>query len=462
MKKEMNCIVLLNFLFTLILTTNILNSAVFANTNEYNVVEQELLSIDVYGLQYNDDKIKKDNRDFFNSSIYSFIDNSVITLMHEVSVPTRELDNIVNNRSSVRIEYENHFFKNYFLRFDTKLIGFYANDHRSEADGSDFCFETSVREAYLQYSSGLNSWKFGQQILIWGESDVGAITDVISPRNVSELFFISLEESRIGQLVLTWDRFTSSGDWSFFFVPFPRLNTYPDPGTAYFIDPFAGQFVEEEKESGQEFGGRWKKTFGVLDLSFMAASLVDNNYLYQLKEITPDGRFQVDKERRRYNMTGLAFIASNGNFLFTGEAAYKFSKSFTNSKIDIVERDIVEASLRTEYSLGKSGSHSISLEIADSYIINWDENTSPAPENNYSIVLGWNNTFFNDNLNISFLSLYNTPYTSWQHSLFATYKVSDRISVKMDAFYMTVDDDRSDYYNFRNNNSIVFRILYQF
>lgn len=458
----MNYSVSLNFIFALILTFHILNSVVMAEDNKYDMRNPELWSLDIDGLQYDGGEVEKNDRNLFNSSIGSFIDNSVITLMHEVALPTRNFDETVNNRSSVRVEYEKYFFKNYFLRFDTKLIGFYANDHRAEADGSDFYFETTVREAYLQYSSGVNSWKFGQQVLIWGESDVGAITDVISPRNVSELFFISLEESRIGQLVFTWDRFTSSGDWSFFFVPFPRLNTYPDPGTAYFIDPFAGQFVEEEKDAGQEFGGRWKKTFGVLDLSFMAASLVDNDYLYQLEGVATDGRLHVDKERRRYSMAGLAFIASRGDFLFTGETAYKFSKSLTNSKFDIVERDVIEASLRAEYSLGKSGSHSISLEIADSYIVNWDENTSPTPESNYSIVIGWNNTFFNDNLSINFLSLYNTPYTNWQHSLFTTYKVSDRISVKMDAFYMTVWDDRSDYYSFRNKNSIVFRILYQF
>lgn len=422
----------------------------------------DLGAISIDGL-HSQAQTSDEQKPWLESATEAFLDASVITLMHEVALPTREPGDMVNNRSSVRLEYERHFLENYYFRFDSKGTVFYTNDHRTEAKERDLLGEMTVREAYLQYSSGSNSWKFGQQILIWGESDVGAITDVISPRNVSELFFISLEESRIGQLLFTWDRFTPMGDWSFFFAPDPQLNTYPDPGTAYFLDPFAGQArIDEDKDAGQEFGLRWKKTFGEVDLSLMAASLVDNDYVYQNRGLGADGLLEIDKDRRRYDMAGMAFSATHGDFLFTGELASKFSKPLTTSVLDIVERDLVEASLRGEYSLGKNGSHSVSLEVADSHVLDWDRSVLPTPEDNYSIVLGWNNTFFNDNLTVNLLSLYNTPYSNWQHSLYTTYKVNDRVSLKLDAFLMTVWDDRSDYYTFRHSNSMVFRVLYQF
>lgn len=80
----------------------------------------------------------------------------MITLVHEVALPTNEPADIVNNRSSVRLEYEKHFLENYYFRFDTKLIGFYANDHQAKAIDNDLYIKATCREALMQYSSGPN------------------------------------------------------------------------------------------------------------------------------------------------------------------------------------------------------------------------------------------------------------------------------------------------------------------
>ncbi len=116
-----------------------------------------------------------------------------------------------------------------------------AADKATEAEDEEVLFETSSKEAFLQASFADTSIKGGVQIMIWGESDGGAIADVISPRDYSELFFISLEESRIGQPMLIIDQFSAIGDWSLFYIHDPEFNEYPEKGTAYYYDPFDGQ-----------------------------------------------------------------------------------------------------------------------------------------------------------------------------------------------------------------------------
>jgi hypothetical protein len=137
-----------------------------------------------------------------------------ITLKQEYSYKLGAPEGQINNRSSVRLEYDKFFLNDYYARLDTKLTGYWGSDHRNAAEA----YNISTKEAFLQGSFGNTSIKLGIQTPIWGESEGGAITDVIAPRNFSELFTINLEESRLGQPMLIVDYFTDVGDWSFFLI----------------------------------------------------------------------------------------------------------------------------------------------------------------------------------------------------------------------------------------------------
>lgn len=119
------------------------------------------------------------------------------TIKHEHSYKTKEPTQTVNNRSSVRFEYSKFFGTYFYLQLDTKLNAFHESDHRSKAEEKNILFESNTKEAYLQSSIENTSVKAGLQVVIWGEADGAAVTDVVAPRDQSELFFISLEESRI-------------------------------------------------------------------------------------------------------------------------------------------------------------------------------------------------------------------------------------------------------------------------
>ena len=388
-----------------------------------------------------------------------------VTLGHEVAYRVGGEQGLVNNRSSFRLEYSKFFLDSFFAQLDFKLNGFWSNDHRAEAENKTLLFDTLVPEAFVQYSKpGSNfSVKLGVQKLIWGESEGGVITDVVSPRNFSELFFIPLEESRLGQFMLSVDHFSSVGDWTYFFVPRAKFNELPEEGTAYFFDPFAGSAAVRDDPADpdrHEYGMRWKRTFGQSDIAFMAASVIDNDYAFRLDGVTESGLPLISRVAHRYTLAGLTFNYARGDFLFKGEVGYKSPLAFNDAALQIIERDVIDSSLGLTYSLGQS--NSLGMEIVNRHVLNWSDEIVGVRRNTSALVLNNNFFFLNDTLSVNWLTIYSQPFTSVTSSVRTSYKWSDNLTFSLDAHVIAVPDRGSELHRFRDEDQVFFGVQYQF
>ena len=334
------------------------------------------------------------------------------TLTQELAVHLKAPHDLTNNRTPFRVEYEKHFLDNFYVHVDAIETVFWENDHRSETRAVSHFGESTIRDTFIQFSKGNTSVKLGRQILIWGESEAGAITDVISPRDFSELFFISLEKSRISQFMLTVDQFSPVGDFGFFYVPRAKFNKVPERGDIYFVDPFGGTEETRTVDKKQhEFGLRWRKAFGGSDFSLMAAHLIDNERTLQQEGFTSDGRPVIVREPLRFNMIGGTFNVAGEGFLVSGEAAMKSPKQYFNpATAQTVEKDGIDTSLRVEYVLGKGGNNAVSLEAVTNHVMKWSEEILPVRRNTNSLVLGWRDSFLNDNLSVNWMTVYNATH----------------------------------------------------
>ncbi len=401
----------------------------------------------------------KDKKGSFASFFRSYIvEPARVTLKHAVSYKVEKPNRVRNNRSSVRLEYSKFFLNNFFLQFDSRINAYWMNDHRLRKSDDVVQFKSGLREAYLQVSFGKTSLKTGYQILIWGESDGGVITDVISPRDYSELFFISLEESRIGQPMFTLDQYTSIGDWCVFFIPFPAYNEYPEVGTKYYYDAFNGnveyQYETRDKNS-VEYGMRWKKTFGKSDICLMTASLMNNEYTYEMKSSD-----LVTKNKMRYYLVGMTSNYAWGSLLFKGEIGIKSHRAYNNSVLQIVKKNSVDASVGFDYSPGRN--FVVNFETVNNRILKWSKNIQSAPKNLYSVILVLNDKFINDNLNVSLMTTYSEPYTSVLSILTTSYKWNDHLILELDGYYPYTNNSKSNYWLFKDEKQIAFKIQYQF
>ncbi|MDQ1812377.1 hypothetical protein RBA41_03585 [Massilia sp. CCM 9210] len=387
------------------------------------------------------------------------------TLGHQGAYLVRGNKEVVNNRSWFRLEYSRFFLDSFYLQLDSKLNGFWKKDHRARADKRSTLFETTTPEAFLQYSAagGQTSVKVGIQKIIWGESEAGAITDEVSPRNYSELFLVPLEESRIGQMMVSVDHFTSYGDLSFFYVPKPKFNQYAAPRSAYDTYPFNGTVsIADEKTDAKdhEFGMRWKKTFGKSDISFMAASLIDNNYGVRVSGMNAAGDMELLRSKQRTRLAGVTFNYTRGHFLVKGEVGYKTPKDFADMNGQLMDRDMVDSSLGVTYALGQS--NTIGLEAVNSHVRAWNDRIMGIPKNGNSLVLNANFLFLNDNLSVNWLTIRSRPYSSIQSSLRTSYKWNDNTTFSIDAHLIDAQHVKSQLVTFRQRDQIVFRVQYQF
>lgn len=424
----------------------------------------EDIIFDNVDMKFEDDGFESDKKRLSNGFIKNnFVDPVRLTLRHETSYKVEKPYSVVNNRTSVRFEYSKLLLRSLFLQLDMLLTTYWKQDHRAEAENKKVYLSSGIRQAFLQGSLGRTSLKAGYQILIWGESDGGAITDEISPRNNSELLFINLEESRISQLMLTVDQFTSFGDWGFFFIPDPEFNQKPTKGTAYYYDPLGVEYKDEPKGKGIqdaakyfEYGLRWKKTFGQSDISMMAANLIDNNYSYQMDI---NSGF-INKRKMCYYLTGLTFNMPVWKFLFRGEIAYKMGKAYNNILFDIIKKDAIDASLVLDYSNNRN--FSLSLESVNNYIIDKKKEIAGIPQYEHTLILVVSDRYFHEKLSVNWMISYNEPYMSLFNALMVTYQWNDHLLFEIDGYYPFVDDKNSNLWQFRAHKQVAGKIQIQF
>ena len=377
-----------------------------------------------------------------------------VSLKHEVSYKFAAPTRVVNNRSSVRLEYSKALTSNLYVRLDTKLNLHWGNDHRARAKDENPFRELVTREAYLQSSFGNTSVRLGYQILPWGVSEGGAITDEVSPRNSAEFFFVSLEESRVGQSMLTMDHFGDSGQWTAFFVPRPGYNKYPDRGSEYDIPgAFDRNAPDDDWDNAGtwEFGARWKRTFGKSDISLMAARLIDNDYLVR---------------QQQFRMYGLTANVGIDNLLLRAEVALKQPRAFlarpaSSTDMTIVESDQFDSSFGFDYSPG-GRALTYSAEVVWSRLLDWNGDIVTRERDEYSLIGSVSNRFFNDDLTLSWLTIYTRPYTSFQHRFLSSYLIDDNSTVYFEFFYPDERDERSGTWPYRDQKQFVIRYQYQF
>jgi hypothetical protein len=437
------------------------DEAVFEFDTEEAAGEDISFEVD-QGEIFNDDaSLNAENTEA--SILSSLLSAARFTLKHEVFYKVKEPTGIMSNRSSLRLELSKPIGRYFFLQLDTKETFFWENDHRAEAVDKKVTTENFTREAFLQASFADTSIKAGIQILIWGESEGGAITDVVSPRDYSEAFFISLEESRIGQPMVLLDQFTSFGDVSVFFVPDAEFNEYPEKNTAYEYDAFGGLMpyrVETSGGSGHEFGGRWKKTFGQSDVAVMAASLIENDYAYRADGSADDGETIITREEKRFTMAGATFNHVRGSFLYKGEVGIKWPRHFNNSDLQIEKRDVLDTAIGMDYSPG--GAYTLSLELVNRHIMDWEEGLTGVRKNANSVVLVWDKNFLNETLSVNWMSIYATQDRGFVHTLRTAYEWNDYLTLKFEAFYPDISDVENIYWPYRDQKQVALKLQFQF
>jgi len=127
---------------------------------------------------------------------------------------------------------------------ETDLIHRY-NDGDSDA-------EIRLRQAYLEWFFTNSDLKIGLQNIIWGKSDGGFVTDILSPVDFREFLTVELPDLRLGVVSVNFTRYFSSNFLQLIVSPAFQPDLLPDPDSRWFPVPSLPQIVPVNFTTGVE------------------------------------------------------------------------------------------------------------------------------------------------------------------------------------------------------------------
>jgi hypothetical protein len=209
--------------------------------------------------------------------------------------------------------------------------GFYANPVLYERDGD--VEPVGLREAYIDLSGESFDVRIGKQQIIWGKGDGVFITDIVSPKDLSQFLIPDFEELRLAvtgakvnlhagthevELVwLPWFEPSVSPDTSGIWAPTMPFTTVPTivPGSPPSFNLGNGEYFASYSWMGSSF-----------DVSLMGGWFWNDTPVYKVVALNT-----VAPEYYQLAAGGYAVSGALGPFILRSEGAFYANKRFQAS-----------------------------------------------------------------------------------------------------------------------------------
>lgn len=222
------------------------------------------------------------------------------------------------NRLAGHIRYQDAFAGGWLAQASAwgrlYLNGDYEHDNPDRSNT-----EWRLNELFLQYSGDVDSITAGRQTVVWGETIGLSVLDVVNTTEYRDLTVIDLEDARLNQWMLSWDRFSETGNLSTFINLYPEFNPLPVDGSPLFPGAPLRLSSYHRDEAIVEVGTRWQRHFTGSDLSLMAARLYENNLLHLPDSSNPGNSAPVVND---YLMLGGSINRAIDTLLLTLDVAW--------------------------------------------------------------------------------------------------------------------------------------------
>jgi len=239
----------------------------------------------------------------------------------------------------------------------------------------------SLRQAYLDVYFDDFDLRIGKQQIIWGKADGVFITDIISPRDLSEFLLPDFEEIRIGMNAFKLDYYLGNSTFEVVWIPLfqpaiqPEVNSIWAPQMPDFpltVSCDNSSLEVENKLSNSEFAFKYSYLGSAIDFELMAAFLWDDNPAMHIFS-QPDTTLLLKPEHHRLPMTGASFSKSIGGAVVRGEGAYYLGKKFAAE--DLTVKGIKEKDY-LHYLLGYDHNWfgvNVSFQFIQEYILDYED-----------------------------------------------------------------------------------------
>ncbi len=274
--------------------------------------------------------------------------------------------------------------------------------------------------------------KIGRQIVVWGTLDNLRVTDVLNPLDLRLPGLTDIDDLRLPVTMAKLDYYVADWNLGAMVIPEVRFSKFPVFGHDFFPlqQPRPPEDTPEDGFENAQYATSLTGIFSGWDINFYYANIyADQSYAEEISSGPPE---QSVRKHARINMLGAAANLALGNWLLKAEAAGFDGLRYTNTPgVDYARLDLGGG---VEYS-GFSET-TVSLEVANRYIFDYDPMLEQAPddtdENDFQWAFRISRDFINNTLTLTLLaSTFGVKADDGAFQrLDAEYDITDAVSVR--------------------------------
>jgi len=345
-------------------------------------------------------------------------------------------------------------------------VALYVNpvfDYNALDDNLDI----SLRQGYMDIYFDNFDLRIGKQQIIWGKADGVFITDVISPRDLSEFILPDFEEIRIGTNAIKFDYYLGNSTFEAVWIPtfestiLPEENSIWAPKMPNFPMPVNYDYTYTEVEnklSESEIAFKYSYLGSAIDFELMAAYMWDDNpamHIYQ----QPDATLLIKPEYHRLPLVGASFSKSILGAVIRGESAYYFGKNFSTENFGvngIRERDYIHYLIGYDHNWFDVN---VSFQFIQEYILDYEDDIRNNEFSNTATFLA-SKTFINETLELSLFSYFGINNGDALIRPKLSYDISDGFNILFGANIFVGEEGNFGQYD--ENDMLFMKVRYDF
>jgi hypothetical protein len=449
------------------------------------------------------------------STLSTLLSQTRLSYQHQVAYTAGAINHFSENRSSLRWQWE-YGHGRYFYKANASTEYEFNNDYQLDKNDDSTRIkahkdQSEIREFYVQINAGAFNISLGKQLVIWGKADGAQVTDVMSPRNLSESVFTELEDARIGQSMLVIHYYKQSThstnntqsspafqqQWSLVINPDRKTNQFAPYGELYapnvnektllqallslnssiLASSLSPELFDREIQVSTtqpgfsvkkpEFGLRWLGSKGKLDLAIMAADVLDDAPvlgLHAYPAALPSGAFtplQLTSYYPRYQILGTGLNLANGAMVWKGELAFKVNRQFscmTSLHCDFKPstNHVWDSAFGFDYSA--NGAFTFSLEASNQHIQGWHPGLLATQRNTTALYSSLSKHWLHETLHGQYTLYYHLQEGESFHRTELRYDYSDYWQLSLQVDYFASEPGQNILGSLADKQRIAFRL----
>ncbi len=379
---------------------------------------------------------------------------------------------LLGNGSNDFVILQNTFNLNFEKSFDNSAFKVNPMIYHNYSDSLLF----RLREAYLDLYFESFDIRVGKQQIVWGKADGVFITDIVSPKNLYEFLLPEFDEIRIGVFGAKFDYYFGDNTFELVWLPVFTPTEYPAANSAWNIAPdfpvmptfdYSKSTVTSSLENS-EFFAKYSAITEYIDFEIMGGYMWDDDPT-MYSSFVPNGNsgmnLLISPEHNRLSLAGGSFSTTLGPFVFRGEGAYYFGKTFNtiNPAVNngVVEKDYIHYMLGTDFSLYDIN---FSMQFIQKAILDYEDIIKPNPffKDDYNNLMTFlaRYSMLNETLDLELFTYYDFEYDDALIRPRILYDFSDSINLQFGANIFTGTEGQFGQFN--KNDMIYGKIIYSF